>query len=81
LAERETLSPTAWAEEYLLMGLRIEEGISLARFEEISGRGLPRDVILDLIQEGLLTQQDDKVKATSQGRLLLNSVTEKLLLS
>jgi len=81
IAEKETLSPTAWAEEYLLMGLRIEDGISLARFEEISGEGLSSKTIEDLIQNNLLAQQGDKLKATSQGRLLLNAVTEKLLLN
>jgi len=34
-----------------------------------------------LVHNNLLVQQDDRVKASSQGRLLLNSVTEKLLLS
>ena len=81
LTEKEALSPTAWAEEYLLMGLRIEMGISLARFEEISGERLSQKVIQELVHNNLLVQQDDRVKASSQGRLLLNSVTEKLLLS
>jgi len=56
-------------------------GISLARFEEISGERLSQKVIQELVHNNLLVQQDDRVKATSQGRLLLNSVTEKLLLS
>jgi len=81
IAEKEALSPTAWAEEYLLMGLRIEDGISLSRYEVIAGEGLSREVIEELIQNGLLIHQRDTLKVTSQGRLLLNSVTEKLLLS
>jgi len=81
IIEKEALSQIAWAEEYLLMGLRIEMGISLARFEEISGERLSQKVIQELVHNNLLVQQDDRVKASSQGRLLLNSVTEKLLLS
>lgn len=81
LAEKEALSPTAWAEEYLLMGLRIEDGISLSRFEEIMGEGLPRDVIDDLAGVGLVSSIGDSLTATPQGRLLLNTVTEKLLLN
>ena len=81
LAEKEMLSPTAWAEEYLLMGLRIEEGTSMVRYREIAGKALPLDVIQELVQNDLLIQEDGNLKATSQGRLLLNSVTEKLLLS
>lgn len=81
IAEKEALSRTAWAEEYLLMGLRIEEGISLLRFEEIEGQGLPIKVINELVKDRLLERQGERLKATSQGRLLLNSVTEKLLLN
>lgn len=80
LAEKEPLSPTAWAEEYLLMGLRIEDGISLARFEEIAGEGFPVSIMRQLATDGLLHYQEDSLKATNKGRLLLNSVTEKLLL-
>ena len=80
LAEKEALSPTAWAEEYLLMGLRIEEGVSLKRFEEISGEGLPKATINDFVENGLVSCVDDGLSVTSQGRLLLNAITEKLLL-
>jgi len=79
IVEKETLSPIAWGEEYLLMGLRIDEGISLTRFSEISGEELSSHVTQDLLQNGLLSQEDDRLKATSQGRLLLNVITEKLL--
>lgn len=79
LAEKEALSATTWAEEYLLMGLRIDEGISMARFREIAGVGLPREVIKDLINDDLITQIGGRLKTTSLGRLLLNAVTEKLL--
>lgn len=81
IEEKEALSLTAWAEEYLLMGLRIEEGISPTRFEEISGKALSPLTINELAEDGLILQQGDRLKATAQGRLLLNAVTEKLLLS
>ena len=81
IAEKEALSPTTWAEEYLLMGLRIEEGISLTRFEEILGEELSKAMINDLVESGLILLEGDKLKTTSDGRLLLNTVTEKLLVS
>ena len=81
IAEKEALSPTAWAKEYLLMGLRIEEGISLTRFEEILGEELSKAMINDLVESGLILLEGDKLKTTSDGRLLLNTVTEKLLVS
>ena len=80
IAEKEALSRTAWAEEYLLMGLRIEEGISISQFEGISERALPSDVINGLSENGLVEWGDDRLKATAQGRILLNTLTEKLLL-
>ena len=80
LAEKEPLSPTAWAEEYLLMGLRIEEGISLPRFRKIAGRELPIAVVKRLSNDGFIILQGDRLRATAEGRLLLNSVTETLLL-
>lgn len=81
IAEKEELSPTVWAEEYLLMGLRIEDGISLSQFKDISGAILPEDIIGQLSHDGLLLQQADRLKATSKGRLVLNAITEKLLVS
>jgi len=80
VAEKEALSRTAWAEEYLLMGLRIEEGVSLERFREIAGLELENKIIQELVLNDLLIQEGDGLKATSQGRILLNAVTKKLLL-
>ena len=79
-AEKEALSRTAWAEEYLLMGLRIDEGISMARFEEISKKALPISVIKKLSEDGFITQEAHRLKVTSTGQLLLNTITEKLLI-
>ncbi len=77
----ETLSREDWAAEYLLMGLRIEEGISLARYAELAGRDLNAVALNFLMQDGLLSRDGDRLRATAEGRLVLNSVTEKLLLA
>ena len=79
LEEKTKLTPTEWAEEYLLMGLRIEEGISLSRFEEVGGRGLDKTALRDFSDAGLIHVNDGRLRATSQGRLVLNRITEKLL--
>jgi len=81
ITEKETLSPKAHAEEYLLMGLRIEAGISASRFESIAGRGLKVDVMSELVENGLILCEGDNLKVTHTGRLVLNTVTEKLLLN
>jgi len=75
----ETLSPDARAEEYVLMGLRIDEGISLRKYQEMSKVNLNEAVITDFVTDGLLEVEGDCLKATPAGRLVLNAVTEKLL--
>ncbi len=77
----EPLSGPDWATEYLLMGLRIEDGISVSRYAELSGAELKLSELTHLIHDGLLLRQGDKLKATADGRLVLNAVTERLLLS
>lgn len=79
LSYKESLSAQAWAEEYLLMGLRTKEGISRARFEEISGQTLSPTRINDLVSEGFLDIEADRLFATNKGRTVLNRITELLL--
>ena len=77
----ESLSGADWAAEYLLMGLRIKDGISLSRFADLAGSRLNASELDHLIQTGLLRREGDTLSATGNGRLVLNAVTEQLLLS
>ena len=77
----ENLDGPAWAVEYLLMGLRIKEGISLSRYESLSASKLNSSELRYLIEDKLLIQEGDRLSATPNGRLVLNAVTERLLLS
>ena len=77
----ETLTGEDWAAEYLLMGLRIKEGISIAHFETLSGSRLNASELSFLTEDALLVQEGDRLKATASGRLVLNAVTERLLFS
>lgn len=79
LKEKTALTPTQWAEEYLLMGLRIEDGISLTHFEEIGGKPLDNAALDELSQAELILIEGDRLAATPKGRLVLNTITEKLL--
>ncbi len=78
-AEMEPLSPQNWGDEYVIMGLRIQEGISLSRYEHITGGRLNSEEISALKKSGHLAKDGDTIKATPKGRLVLNRVTEKLL--
>ena len=81
LQEKTVLTPTEWAEEYLLMGLRIEDGISLSRFKDIGGQALDQELIENFVSDGLMTLTKGRLSASAKGRLVLNRLTEKLLVS
>ena len=78
---REMLTGPDWAAEYLLMGMRINQGISLARYTQLAGEPLNPKALNLLIQDGFLLHEGDRLKATPAGRLVLDAVTEQLLLS
>lgn len=73
-----TLDPSEQATEYMLMGLRIVEGISLSRFARMAGRPLPLGVMGELIDSGHLTLTEDRLSTTPAGRMLLNAVLRRL---
>ena len=76
--ERSYLTPQDRGEEYLLMGLRISEGIDLARHAALAEKPLARDKIEPLEALGMVIQTDGRLRATNAGRLLLNQVIARL---
>lgn len=72
-----TLTQSDIAEEILLMGLRLEEGIPLQRLQEI-GIDTENWPSRDQLIEGGLLVQDATLRTTARGRLLLNSVLQAL---
>ncbi|HYG26784.1 MAG TPA: coproporphyrinogen-III oxidase family protein, partial [Caulobacteraceae bacterium] len=73
--ERETLTPLQAAEERLLLGLRIDEGVA---FDEVGVLGLSAGKVRDLIEAGLLADDPRRLRATRQGRLVLDRLTAEL---
>ena len=78
LASDEALSAEEVAEEYLLMGLRLSEGIDLNRLAAIYGRGLDEARIGALASNGLLKLAGNQIAATPKGRLVLNRMILEL---
>ncbi|HZP08978.1 radical SAM family heme chaperone HemW [Methyloceanibacter sp.] len=74
----EALSPEDAAEEYLLMGLRLAEGIDLSRLAAIGGSALSQDRLAALESDGLIAVNGSHLKATREGRLVLNSLILEL---
>jgi oxygen-independent coproporphyrinogen-3 oxidase len=75
---RDALAPAACAQEYLLMSLRLSEGMNATRFQAMAGQPLPEDAVQELCALGLLQVTDTRVCATQRGRLVLNAVIRRL---
>ena len=78
LEKVESLDPAMRGEEYLLMGLRLAEGISLQRHQALAGRALQGDRIQELVEAGFLIHTGDRIVASDSGRLVLNRVIQAL---
>ncbi|MDU8910905.1 radical SAM family heme chaperone HemW [Aestuariicoccus sp. MJ-SS9] len=65
--------------EAIMMGLRVREGIDVDRVRRLSDHALPQDAVQDLVQLGMLWSKEGRVGATLRGRMVLNSVIERLL--
>lgn len=74
----EALSAEDSAEEYLLMGLRLAEGIDLARLAAIGGSALDENRLDALESDGLITRSGSRLAATHEGRLVLNRLILEL---
>lgn len=79
LIEDELLNAEAQGDEYLLMGLRLVEGIDPAKFAALSGRTLKASRVNSLVDQGLLTYKlGGKLAATPDGALVLDAVVADL---
>ena len=79
LTEVEPLSGIEQADEMLLMGLRLTEGIDLARLAAIGGARPDDRIIRELADLGLLEELGpDRLRATARGRFVLNTLVLKL---
>lgn len=77
----EPLDAEAAEAEYLSFGLRLSEGVSMERWRRIAGRETPRAEIATLEGDGLLRCEGDRVRATADGRRVLNAVVSALALA
>ncbi|CAN0654253.1 Heme chaperone HemW [Nitratireductor aquimarinus] len=75
----EVLTHDEEADEFLLMGLRLVEGIDLPRYEALSGRALSNSRIAVLQEEGLVEPiGNTRLRATPQGMIVLDAVVADL---
>ncbi len=74
--ERFELDPRQQAEEAVLMGLRLREGVDLAGIEKRTGFRPTLEQIAVLEAEGLVRHDGDRLAATPSGMLVLNALVE-----
>ena len=75
LVEDQPLSPEEQGDEFLLMGLRLAEGVDPRRFAALSGRTLDVGRLEGLIGDGFLERDSSgRIRVTSLGAPLLDTV-------
>ncbi len=78
VTEDSLVVPAEQASEYLLMGLRMWDGIDLDRYERLAGRAMDPNKIAGLKSLGLIKRQGANLRATPEGRRLLNALITEL---
>lgn len=74
----QALSATDRAAEYLIMGLRLTEGLSTTRLASLLGRPISAEAIHELEALGMVTLNNQTLRATAAGRKVLNAVIAQL---
>ena len=83
IEQEDALSAAARAQEALLMGLRLGEGVDLARIAALTG--LPEDALIDrattqrLAAQGLLVRSGNRLRITEAGMLLLDAILSAIV--
>jgi oxygen-independent coproporphyrinogen-3 oxidase len=75
----EPLGPIERADEFLLMGLRLREGIERNRFRHLAGRDFDPDRVASLAGEGLIeTTSGGRLRVTAEGFPVLDAIVADL---
>ncbi len=75
----EILKPEDQVVEHMMMGMRLFEGLDLERNEALAGKPLSAKKIQELTDWGMIVVDGARLRATSQGRAVLNAVLRELL--
>src|SRR3984957_11093836 len=79
LIEDVALTQEEQSDEFLLMGLRLREGIDVARYQALSGRALRRRQIDELAADGFISEDPSgRLRVTPEGAPLLDTIVADL---
>ena len=76
---RAMISRSEQATEFLLMGLRLKEGVDLNRYAAIAGHEIDQNAVNHLQDIGMAARDGDRLIVSDQGVIVLNAVIETLL--
>ncbi len=72
------LSSQDQALEYMLMSLRLHEGMNLSRYQRLAGNDVSSEAMAELVEDGFLERRHGYIRTTAKGRPLLNAILVKL---
>lgn len=75
---REFIPASEQATEYLLMSMRLSEGMDMERFRSLAGQPLDAAAVRSLQDLGMVQVDGDRLSATPQGRPVLNAILREL---
>lgn len=78
-ADWEVLEREDEVAEFLMMGLRLPEGIDMARHDALAGQGIGAESLTYLQKIRMIDLSDGRLKVTRDGRPVLNAVIRELL--
>ena len=76
---REAVSRRDQAAEYLMMSMRLAEGLDVARYAALAGAMPDPDAVSRLADLGMVEETGGRLRATAQGRAVLNAVIREIL--
>ncbi|MBP3370347.1 MAG: radical SAM family heme chaperone HemW [Clostridia bacterium] len=81
VSERNTVGEEERLYEYVMLGLRLREGISADKYFELSGRDMYKDMPMleEFIRHGFIFRNNDRVAFTDKGFFVSNAILAELL--
>ncbi len=76
---RDQIDPRGRAIEYLMMGLRLREGLDMDRYADLGGTALDPEILAQLHDIGMTETEGHHLRATRNGRAVLNAVIRELM--
>jgi putative oxygen-independent coproporphyrinogen III oxidase len=79
IVAHEALTPVEMGDEFLLMGLRLTEGIDPAQYQALAGTPLKPDRVASLIEDGLVASgEHERLRVTAAGFPVLDAIVGRL---